>query len=256
MSISQRNSCSEISSRCPSNATPALLNRIVARPCCFRHLFRKRLHLRFFRHVHDVSRHFPRRSVPSRAMVSSSPFSLTSANASDDPFAANCCARHRPIPEPAPVITATPITQNCHHATSFSRPDAGYSKSSTRIVQHQHPIRTVRRASKRVTFLYSHQTLPLRSAGRTTTPSISSSPSTTSPDARPCRGQESTRTHTFPLGLSSLANAANQLPASPCNHLLVRNPPKIRPRLHQPSQVHHLPPACPLHRLNPVIFRI
>src|SRR6516162_6105732 len=41
-------------------------------------------------------------------MVSFKPLSFTSASASDDPIADSCCARHRPIPEPAPVMTATP----------------------------------------------------------------------------------------------------------------------------------------------------
>src|ERR1700688_5206857 len=111
MSVSQRMSSRDNSSNFPSTATPALLNSTVARPCCA-----ATSSANAFIRASSATFTICCVTLPSgdlsSATVSASPFSSTSEIASDAPIPANCCARHRPIPDPAPVITATPSLKN------------------------------------------------------------------------------------------------------------------------------------------------
>src|SRR6266852_8027140 len=104
-------SSSDKSSNFPNTATPALLKRTVARPCCAAtssaNTFTRASSATFT--MCCVTFPF---GEPSSAAVSANPFSSTSEIASDAPVPANCSARHRPIPDPAPVITATPSLRN------------------------------------------------------------------------------------------------------------------------------------------------
>src|SRR5208337_541462 len=125
-SISQRKSSSESSSKFPSSATPALLNTTDARPCCAATSSANAFTLAASPTSTRCCVTFPC-ALPSSATVSASPFSFTSDSASDAPMAANCCARQRPIPDPAPVITATLSLKN-----DISAPA---SLDSPRIVQ-------------------------------------------------------------------------------------------------------------------------
>src|SRR5882762_7388708 len=109
--MSQRISSNDKSSNFPSTATPALLKSTVARPCCAAtssaNAFTRASSATFT--ICCVTFPF---GEPSSAAVSANPFSSTSEIAIDVPIPANCCARHRPIPEPAPVITATLSLRN------------------------------------------------------------------------------------------------------------------------------------------------
>src|SRR5712664_1152704 len=104
-------SSSDNSSNFPNTATPALLKSTVTRPCCAptssANAFIRVSSATFT--ICCVT--FPL-GDPSSAAVSANPFSSTSEIASDAHVPANCCARHRPIPDPAPVITATPSLKN------------------------------------------------------------------------------------------------------------------------------------------------
>src|SRR5690242_13382051 len=111
MSISQRMSSSDNSLNFPSTATPALLNSIVARPC-WASTSSANAFIRASSATFTICRVTFPFGEPSSATVPASPFSSTSEIASEAPSPASCCARHRPIPEPAPVITATPSFRN------------------------------------------------------------------------------------------------------------------------------------------------
>ena len=109
--ISQRKSSSEISSNMPSRATPALLISSVTRPCLLL--------------TSSANDRTPASSATSSTCVvtsallfsndcavSRSPASSMSARASAEPVAASCCASARPMPDPAPVTTATASLRN------------------------------------------------------------------------------------------------------------------------------------------------
>src|SRR5882724_8926652 len=111
MFISQRKSSSEISSNVPSIATPALLINRVTRSC--------RLLTSSAKERTPSSSATSSTCVVASALffssdcaVSANPFSSMSASASAEPAVASCCASARPIPDPAPVTTATPVLRN------------------------------------------------------------------------------------------------------------------------------------------------
>ena len=109
--ISQRKSSSEISSNVPSSATPALLISRVTHPCFFLTSFANK-HMAF---SSATSKMWVVISAPffsNDRTVCCRPASSMSASASPECVAANCCARARPIPEPAPVTTAVPSLRN------------------------------------------------------------------------------------------------------------------------------------------------
>src|SRR5213082_2368489 len=108
MSISQRKSSNETSSKFPCRATPALLMRSVTPPC---------------REFTTAAKDFTLSSLATSTTcvvtspllfardceVSCNPASSRSARASAEPAAASRCASARPMPELAPVTTATPL---------------------------------------------------------------------------------------------------------------------------------------------------
>src|SRR5882762_2496173 len=111
MPISQRKSSSEISSNLPCSATPALLISSVTRPCCATTSFAKPCMADSSETSTICEVSLTPRSI-SEAAVCCTPASSISASARADPAAANCRASPRPIPEPAPVTTATPSCKN------------------------------------------------------------------------------------------------------------------------------------------------
>src|SRR6266404_2561153 len=109
--ISQRKSSSEISSNVPSNAAPALLMSSVTRPC-LRPTFSANALTPASSATSKTVAVTSAAFLPSNCVVSASPASSISAIAIAEPAAASCCASARPIPEPAPVTTATPSLKN------------------------------------------------------------------------------------------------------------------------------------------------
>src|SRR6267154_3312875 len=105
--ISQRKSSSEISSNLPSSATPALLISSVTRPCFFLTSFANE-HTAFSSATSKTCVVISAPFFSNDRAVCESPPSSMSASATPECAAANCCARPRPLPEPAPVTTATP----------------------------------------------------------------------------------------------------------------------------------------------------
>src|ERR1700676_565011 len=138
MSVSQRLPASKISQNSPSSATPALLKSTVARPCCAATSSAKVL-------TRASSATFTTCCVtlplgePSSAAVSANPFSSTSEIASDAPIPANCCARHRPIPDPAPVITATPSLRSAIGTPARLDSQPSYAKTFEPHYYHNSP---------------------------------------------------------------------------------------------------------------------
>src|SRR5215469_7063271 len=141
MSINQRMSSSANSTKFPSTATPALLNNTVALPCCDATASANAFTCASSATFTTCCVTLPC-GEPSKRAVSANSFSFTSEIASADPIAANCCAKHLPIPDPAPVITATPSLRNdmaspvdwISHRTlrksPFSQPLSSYHTSS------------------------------------------------------------------------------------------------------------------------------
>src|ERR1700739_3367683 len=111
MFVSQRMSSSDNSSNFPSTATPALLNSTVARPCCAA-TSSANAFIRSSSATFTICRVTFPFGEPSSAAVSASPFSSTSEIATDAPIPVNCCPRHRPTPDPAPVTPATLSLRN------------------------------------------------------------------------------------------------------------------------------------------------